>query len=155
MRLSAQTDFALRTLMFLAAKPGHHSIAQIADGYGISRNHLMKVAQRLVAEGFVTSVRGRGGGLVLARDAKDINTGAVVRTIESFGAFVECFPLGRGCVVTPVCGLRHALAGGLDAFLDHLDQFTIADLVPDPAAFRTALRQFDGRLDFSEPDNVG
>ena len=136
--------------MFLAAKPGHHSIAEIADGYGISRNHLMKVAQRLVAEGFVNSVRGRGGGLVLARDAKDINAGAVVRTIEGFGAFVECFPLGRGCVVTPVCGLRHALAGGLDAFLDHLDRFTIADLVADPAAFRAALRQAGSLPQFPE-----
>ncbi|MEO7504268.1 MAG: Rrf2 family transcriptional regulator [Sphingomicrobium sp.] len=141
MRLSAQTDFALRTLMFLAARPGHHSIAAIADGYGISRNHLMKVAQRVVAEGFAKSVRGRGGGLMLARDSNDINVGAVVRTIEDFGAFVECFqPLGKGCVVTPVCGLRHVLAGGLEAFLKHLDRFTVADLVADPAAFSAALR---------------
>lgn len=142
--------------MFLAAKPGHHSIAEIADGYGISKNHLMKVAQRLVAEGFVNSVRGRGGGLVLARDANDINVGAVVRTIESFGAFVECFqPLGRGCVVTPVCGLRHALAGGLDAFLDHLDQFTVAQLVPDPAAFQAALNEAKSPLEFRNPEHGG
>ncbi len=66
MRLSLQTDYALRTLMFLAVKDGHHSIADIASAYGISKNHLMKVAQRLTAEGFVDSVRGRSGGLKLA-----------------------------------------------------------------------------------------
>jgi Rrf2 family transcriptional regulator, nitric oxide-sensitive transcriptional repressor len=142
MRLSVQTDFALRTLMFLAVKEGHHSIADISNGYGISKNHLMKVAQRLVAEGFVTSVRGRGGGLMLAKPAGSINVGAVVRSIEDMGAFVECFePSGKGCVVSRVCGLRHALAGGIEAFIRHLDQFTVADLVGEPGEFRSAFAQ--------------
>lgn len=136
MRLSLQTDYALRTLMFLAVKDGHHSIAEIAQAYGISKNHLMKVAQRLTAEGFVESVRGRNGGLKLARPANALNVGSIMRNMEDTGAFVECFDATTNrCVVTPSCGLRHALAGALEAFARHLDQFTIADLVPNSESF--------------------
>ena len=137
MRLSVQTDYALRTLMYLAAHEGQHSIAEIARQYGISKNHLMKVAQRLAAEGFVDSVRGRSGGLMLNQPADTINVGQVVRRFEEFGGFVECFDArGNGCVVTPVCGLRHVLADGIESFLCHLDGFTLADLIGDKAKFR-------------------
>lgn len=142
MRLSLQTDFALRTLMFLAANKGHHSIAAIADGYGISKNHLMKVSRQLVAQGFVKTVLGRSGGLLLARPASEINVGAVVRTMEDVGAFVECFNFSTNkCVVTPVCGLRHALAGSVEAFMAHLDSFTIAQLIGDAGNFRAAMSE--------------
>eukprot|EP01013_Petalomonas_cantuscygni_P035117 TRINITY_DN63357_c0_g1_i1.p2 TRINITY_DN63357_c0_g1~~TRINITY_DN63357_c0_g1_i1.p2 ORF type:complete len:142 (+),score=25.37 TRINITY_DN63357_c0_g1_i1:89-514(+) len=138
MRLSLQTDYALRTLMYLAAHEGQHSITKIAGQYAISKNHLMKVAQRLAAEGFVDSFRGRSGGLLLNQPADTINVGNVVRTFEEYGAFVECFDAtSGGCVVTPVCGLRHVLADGIEAFLRHLDGFTIADLVGDKARFRS------------------
>lgn len=138
MRLSVQTDYALRTLMFLAVKQGHHSIADIAGAYGISKNHLMKVAQRLAAEGFVESVRGRSGGLKLALPANKLNIGAIVRILEDTGTFVECFDAAtNNCVVTPACGLRHVLAGALEAFLRHLDQFSVADLVPDAESFQS------------------
>jgi Rrf2 family transcriptional regulator, nitric oxide-sensitive transcriptional repressor len=140
MRLSLQTDYALRTLMFLAVKNGHHSIADIARAYGISKNHLMKVAQRLTAEGFVESVRGRSGGLKLARPAAALNVGAIVRIIEDTGSFVECFDTAtNSCVVTPACGLRHALSGALDAFVQYLDQFTVADLISDVQRFEGLL----------------
>ncbi|MBQ0771133.1 Rrf2 family transcriptional regulator [Parasphingorhabdus sp.] len=138
MRLSVQTDYALRTLMYLAAHDGHHSIAEIARQYGISKNHLMKVAQRLAAEGFVDSVRGRSGGLLLNQPAAAINVGQVVRIFEDYGAFVECFDGADGsCVITPACGLRHVLAGGIEAFLRHLDGFTVADLIGDKIRFRS------------------
>jgi Rrf2 family transcriptional regulator, nitric oxide-sensitive transcriptional repressor len=130
------TDYALRTLMFLAANDGHHSIAEIAHAYGISKNHLMKVAQRLAAEGFVESVRGRSGGLKLARPASALNVGSIVRAMEDTGSFVECFDAAtNSCVVTPVCGLRHSLAGAVEAFTQHLDQFTVADLIPNVESF--------------------
>lgn len=127
--------------MFLAAKGGHHSIAEIARAYGISKNHLMKVAQRLVAEGFVESVRGRNGGLKLAQPASALNIGYIVRTMEDTRAFVECFDTATNtCVVTPVCGLRHTLAGALEAFAQHLDQYTLADIMPNASNFG---RRFD------------
>lgn len=124
--------------MFLAAHEGHHSIADIAGKYRISKNHLMKVAQRLVAEGFASSVRGRSGGLKLSKPAENINIGQVVRAFEDLGSFVECFDeTGNGCIVTPVCGLRHVLAGSIEALLQHLDEFVLADLVGDPQRFRS------------------
>lgn len=112
--------------MFLAVKDGHHSIAEIAHGYDISKNHLMKVAQRLTAEGFVESVRGRSGGLKLARPADTLNIGSIVRIMEDTGSFVECFDAAtNSCVVTPACGLRYALAGALEAFAAHLDRKSV------------------------------
>lgn len=141
MRLTLHTDFALRTLMFLAVCEGTRSIAEIAKAYGISKNHLMKVAQRLVAEGFVEAARGRSGGLQLARPASEINVGQVVRRMEETGTFVECFdPATNTCVITPNCQLRHALSGALEAFSRHLDQFSVADLIGDPAAMRASLQ---------------
>lgn len=141
MRLTLHTDFALRTLMFLAVCDGKRSIAEIATAYGISKNHLMKVAQRLVAEGFVEAARGRSGGLQLARPASEINVGLVVRRMEETGTFVECFdPATNTCVITPNCQLRHALSGALEAFSRHLDQFSVADLIGDPAAMRESLK---------------
>jgi Rrf2 family transcriptional regulator, nitric oxide-sensitive transcriptional repressor len=140
MRLTVQTDFALRTLMFLGASEGHQTIEVIARQYGISRNHLMKVAQRLVAEGYVESVRGRGGGLALARPPEALNLGTIVRKFEDVGTFVECFdPATNQCVVTPACGLKHILAGGVAAFMTHLNQFSVADLITDKRLFAEAL----------------
>jgi Rrf2 family transcriptional regulator, nitric oxide-sensitive transcriptional repressor len=122
--------------MFLAVKDGHHSIAEIAGSYGISKNHLMKVSQRLASEGFVESVRGRSGGLRLARPAAALNVGAIVRIMEDMDNFVECFDAAtNSCSVTPVCGLRHTLAGALEVFARHLDRYTIADLIPNTESF--------------------
>jgi Rrf2 family transcriptional regulator, nitric oxide-sensitive transcriptional repressor len=140
MRLTVQTDFALRTLMLLAVCEGHQTIEAIARHYGISKNHLMKVAQRLVAEGYVESVRGRGGGLVLARPPAMLNLGTIVRKFEDVGTFVECFdPATNRCAATPACGLKHILAGGVAAFMAHLDQFNVADLITDRQMFAEAL----------------
>lgn len=141
MRLTYQADFALRMLMFLAVSEGHQTIETIARHYGISKNHLMKVAQRLVAEGYVESVRGRGGGLALARAPEALNLGAIVRNFEDVGTFVECFdPVTNQCAATPACGLKHILAGGVAAFMAHLDRFSVADLVTDRRLFAEALR---------------
>jgi Rrf2 family transcriptional regulator, nitric oxide-sensitive transcriptional repressor len=144
MRLTVQTDFALRTLMFLGASEGHQTIEVIARHYGISKNHLMKVAQRLVAQGYVESVRGRGGGLALARPPEALNLGAIVRTFEDVGTFVECFdPATNQCVATLACGLKHILAGGVAAFMTHLDQYSVADLVADKQMFADALGLYE------------
>ena len=137
MRLTTQTDYALRTLMYLAAQNGSQRIDDIGQAYGISKNHLMKVAQRLATNDFIISQRGRGGGLILARAPEAINIGAVVRVMENTDEFVECqMGSGNGCLVTPVCGLKHMLGDAVEAFLTHLDQFTLADVVTERSAFQ-------------------
>ena len=140
MRLNVQTDYALRMLMFLAAKQGQASVDEIANAYGISRNHLMKVAQRMTELGYVDAKRGRGGGLTLARLPSQINVGAVVRSIENFGAFVECFDKeSNQCPVSGVCGLQGALASALGDFMARLDGYSLADILPSPQKFATRL----------------
>lgn len=129
MRLSLQTDYALRMMLFLAEHPGTHSIATIASAHAISKNHLMKVALRLTNEGLLRPVRGRNGGLQLAQPASEINLGRVVRNLEDTGHFVECFsPATNTCRIMPTCRLRHSLSGAVEAFMRHLDKFTLADV---------------------------
>lgn len=142
MRLTLHTDYALRVMMQLAIEEDLVTIEAIAQAYDISRNHVMKVVQRLAALGYVDSRRGRNGGLRLARAPREINVGELVRKMEETGQFVECFNSAtNSCVVTPVCGLRHALAGAVDQFLGHLDNFTLADLVHKPVEFRALLHE--------------
>jgi Rrf2 family nitric oxide-sensitive transcriptional repressor len=134
-QLSLHSDYALRVLMALASSERQLSVDEIARRYGISRNHLAKVSQRLQSEGFVVTFRGRGGGMRLARPANEIVVGDVVRRFENLESFVGCFAGGSGCAVNGLCALKPALAGALDAFLVHLDGFRLSDLVPDRAAF--------------------
>ena len=138
MRLAVRTDYSLRLLMLLAIEPDvRHTTEEVARRYGISRNHMMKVAQTLTQGGFVESVRGRGGGLELARPPEAINLGAVVRTCEDSFALVECFDRERHtCVVAPSCGLRGPFEEALAAFLSVLDHYSLADLVSRPGTMR-------------------
>lgn len=137
MRLTLHTDFALRLLMYLALEPDRlQTIEAIAARYRISRNHLMKVAQTLVQAGVVDSIRGRGGGLRLARAPEAINVGAVVRATEDGFALVECFDPKGDCIITPACSLRGPLEQALSAFLAVLDRYTLADLVKNPGSLR-------------------
>lgn len=136
MRLNLQTDYALRVMMALAASERQMSVDEIASSYGISRNHLAKVAQRLQALGYLAATRGRGGGFRLAVPPEQVNVGEVVRAFESLEGFVDCMdPASPGCAVDGVCGLKHALGGALADFLARLDSYTLADLVPDPGPF--------------------
>jgi Rrf2 family nitric oxide-sensitive transcriptional repressor len=142
MRLTLHTDFALRLLMLLALEPDKlHTIEEVARRYRISRNHLMKVVQTLGQQGFVDSQRGRGGGLRLARPAKQINLGAVVRSTEDSLSLVECFDAGQNnCVIAAACGLRGPLGEALAAFFAVLDRYSLADLVANPVAFKRMQR---------------
>jgi Rrf2 family nitric oxide-sensitive transcriptional repressor len=141
MQLNLQTDYALRVLMALAAGDRQSSVDQIARQYGISRNHLAKVAQKLQNEGLVVTFRGRGGGMRLARPADEIVVGDVVRRFENLDSFVGCFAGGGGCAVNGLCALKPALAGALEAFLTHLDDYRLSDLVPDRPAFLERLME--------------
>lgn len=130
MRLTTHTDYGLRVLIFAAVEPAALcTIERISAAYGISRSHVMKVVQRLGELGFLETVRGRGGGLRLARPASDIVVGDVVRKMEDDLSQAECFrPQENTCPITPACGLKRALSEALEAYLAALDRFTIADI---------------------------
>jgi Rrf2 family nitric oxide-sensitive transcriptional repressor len=140
-RLTVYTDYSLRVLMFLALKgDGLATIAEVAKAYGISKNHLMKVAYQLGLAGYVETVRGKGGGLRLARRPQDIVLGKVVRHTEPDMALVPCFaPDDTSCTIFPSCALHGALAGARDAFLAALDRHTLADLVRPRAPLQKLL----------------
>jgi Rrf2 family transcriptional regulator, nitric oxide-sensitive transcriptional repressor len=130
-RLTVYTDYALRVLMYLALKEDRlATIAEIAESYDISRNHLMKVAHQLGVAGYVETVRGRNGGLRLARPIAAIRLGEVVRYTEPDMALVSCFePLDGACALQPTCVLKGAMNRARDAFLDVLDSYTLSDLI--------------------------
>ncbi len=140
MRLNLQSDYALRLLMHLAASDGELiTIKQVAERFHISQNHLTKVAYLLGREGFIETVRGRSGGLRLARKPAAIPIGEVVRYMEDL-ALVECFPGGAaGCFIAPACRLKGVLREALDAFLSVLDRYTIGDLTANNAKLRSLL----------------
>jgi Rrf2 family nitric oxide-sensitive transcriptional repressor len=129
MRLTAFTDFGLRALMRLAGEPGRSfTTDEIAGEFAISRHHLVKVVQRLAEAGYVTTQRGAGGGFRLARAARTITLGQVVRDLERDPPMVECFREdGGSCVLTPRCRLRKRLAAAREAFLRELDTTTLAE----------------------------
>lgn len=141
MRLNLHSDFALRLLMQLAINTDTLcTIADIAASYGISRTHLMKVANTLGREGFIKTVRGRSGGLRLAHGADLISIGEVVRKTEGDFALVECLQDGKNnCLITPTCRLKGVLAEATQAFMIVLDNYTIADLVANNDALHELL----------------
>ncbi len=130
MQLTAYTDFGLRVLIYLACASSDATVAEIAEQYGISRNHLVKVVHRLSQLGYIKTERGRSGGIRLAHEPNDIQLGAVVRALETNRALVECFtPQTNTCPIAPVCGLKGVLEQAERAFQETLDQYTLADVV--------------------------
>lgn len=141
MRLTLHTDYALRLLMYLAVKPdGRATIREVAEAYEISRNHLVKVAHKLGRAGFVETLRGRGGGLRLARPADAIGIATVVRAMEEDLRLVECFDARTDrCCISSACRLKRLLREALGAYMDVLGEATIADLVDKPKPLRRLL----------------
>ncbi|MCP2039693.1 Rrf2 family nitric oxide-sensitive transcriptional repressor [Neisseria sp. HSC-16F19] len=129
MYLTQYTDYSLRVLIFASIhKERLINITEIAQAYQISHSHLMKVAAALVRGGFLHSVRGKNGGLYLAAQPRDIAIGAVVRHMEPM-QIVECMGPDNRCCIAPNCQLAGILSGAANAFLDHLDGYTLADLL--------------------------
>lgn len=142
MRFTLHTDYALRVLMYLGSAPGDDlaTIKTISRGYGISENHLMKVVNRLAQAGFIATVRGRNGGMRLAREPSEINVGAVVRACEDDMRIVECFnPATNTCPIAAACALPALLDEALAAFIAVLDRYTLADLLKPKAALWAVL----------------
>ena len=134
MRLTTYTDYTLRVLIFLTLKyrTGEKAtIPEMAEAYGISRNHLMRIVYDLGQRGFIETVRGRSGGTRLARPPETISVGEVVRSTEQDFALVECHVDGMEttCAVSQACNLKRGFRRALDAFMMELDKITMADAV--------------------------
>lgn len=128
MKLRLQTDYALRTLMFLAHVDRRSTADEIAETFGISRDHLVKVVQQLARMGYVRTYSGRGGGLGLARKASDITVRDIVATMEGTRGLLECLQQPDVCPLEPGCHLRTLLMQAEDAFYDALSGVSIYDL---------------------------
>lgn len=136
MRLTNFSDYSLRVLMYAATRDERLiTIDETAKVYGISRAHLMKVVNQLTRTGYLKAVRGRSGGLALAKHPDQIRLGDVLRATEPDFALVECFASGNQCVITPRCRLRGAIKEAFGAFMETLDRYTLADLILKPRDF--------------------
>ena len=132
MYLTQHTDYGLRVLVYTAINDDTLvNIGTIAETYNISKSHLMKVVTSLVKGGFLVSVRGKGGGLRLADNPENINIGAVVRHLEPMQV-VECMGDNNECLITPSCRLTGIITGAIKAFFNHLDQYSLQDLLDKP-----------------------
>jgi Rrf2 family nitric oxide-sensitive transcriptional repressor len=136
MRLTNFSDYALRLLIYAAARNDRLvTIEETAKVYGVSRAHLMKIANMLTRAGYLKAVRGRSGGLMLAKAPDKIRLGDVIRTTEPDFALVECFSTGNECIITSRCRMRGVLKEALGAFVATLDRYTLADLMLRPKDF--------------------
>lgn len=133
MRMTLFADYSLRVLLYLAAHEEKLcSIQEVAEAYKISRNHLMKVVQHLGQLGVVETIRGRDGGIRLAKPADQLNVGWVVRRTEPDFELVECFNKKTNtCCIAPACKLKGVLAEAQMMFLKHLDAYTVKDMLPN------------------------
>ena len=131
MRLTKQTNYAVRILMYCEANRGNLSqIPDIAKAYGVSELFLFKILQPLNKAGLIESIRGRNGGIRLNRDASKISLFDVVKVTEDSFSMAECFETGESdCPLLDSCGLNSALRKALNAFFDVLAEYSIADLV--------------------------
>ena len=126
MKLTLFTDYSMRVLLYLAARPDRLcSIAEVAQAYRISQNHLMKVVNDLARSGYIDSLRGRGGGIRLGKPPEEINIGALIRHTEEGFDLVDC----PSCVIAPACGMNGVLKEAVSAFLAVLDKYSLADLM--------------------------
>ncbi len=141
MRLTQQTNYAVRTLIYCAANPDRPSkVADVAASFDMSETHLFKIMKVLVDGGMIKTIRGRNGGIVLARPADQITVGAVVRAAEESFLLAECFDSGKtDCPLLTSCGFNGILHEALQAFMSVLDAKTIADISKNRTNLRTLL----------------
>lgn len=136
MRLTNFSDYALRVLMYGAVRGDKlFTIDEVAGVYRISRAHLTKVVNQLTKAGYLKAIRGRSGGLLLGQRPENIRLADVLLATEPDFSLVECFAPGNECLITSRCRLRVILKEALDAFMDTLGHYTLADLVLNPGDF--------------------
>lgn len=129
MRLALHTDYALRTLIYLAGNPGRASAGQVAEFFRISKDHVAKVVQSLVRRKYVRSIRGLGGGIELARRPDEITIGQVVLDFEGSLHLLECVGTPNVCTIQPTCKLRSVLAHAERLQVEYLSSVRLSDVV--------------------------
>jgi Rrf2 family nitric oxide-sensitive transcriptional repressor len=129
MRLGLHTDYALRTLMYLAGRKQRASVAEVAAFYAISKDHMAKVVQSLARHGYVRSIRGAGGGIEIARRPEEIRIGDVIREFEGNLHLLECVGVENVCVIQPGCKLRKVLAEAERLQVEYLNGVRLSDVV--------------------------
>jgi Rrf2 family nitric oxide-sensitive transcriptional repressor len=140
MRLTTYTDYSLRVLIYLGLQRDTlTTIADIAHAYGISENHLMKVVHGLAQRGDVETIRGKGGGMRLARKPEEINIGETIRATEGEGSLLACMDAESTCCIQPACGLIGILKEAQTALYAVLDRYTLADLLQRDAPLTAIL----------------
>lgn len=140
MKHTTLSDFALRALLYLRVAPDRRaSVADIASAHRVSQNHMDKVVRRMAKAELVTTIRGRGGGVVLTRDPSTITVGEVMRAMEDDFAVVECLGHARFCRVAGVCGARSVFSEALDAYFAVLDAATLDSIAANDLGLRGAL----------------
>lgn len=141
MKINSFTNYAYRILIMLGANPERTvSLTEIASAYDISLNHLKKVSARLVENGYVSTERGRSGGLRISKPASEIGLGEIFRIAQTDTAFVECLAEeGEGCVISSVCQLQGIFKKALAEFIGVMDRYTLADLVENKADLNNLL----------------
>ena len=144
MQLTQYTDYSLRVLVYLTLKQNKSvTITEIADYYKISRNHLVKIVNNLANLGYITTIRGKGGGMHLASPADKINIGEVVRNVEPHFNIVECFAENHtDCRIEPICKLKRVLQSATVSFLTELDQYTLQDVISNQKLKSIAIVNF-------------
>lgn len=130
MALTTQTDYGLRTLMYLAARSGRATVADVAGLFGISVHHVAKVVNLLARYGYLRSVRGIGGGIELARLPEDIRIGEVVERLEGNLHLLDCVSTENVCTIQSFCRLKGVLAEAERRQLEYLNSVTLADVSP-------------------------
>ena len=132
MHITRYTDYSLRVLIYLAVQGDQlATIQEIADSYDISKNHLMKVVHQLNKKGYIETIRGKKGGMRLLMSPQEIRVGVLVRETEQDLSIVECFSSKNHCKIAPVCGMKGMFGEALQAFLEVLDKYTLADVIQD------------------------
>ena len=131
MQLTLFTDYALRTLTNLALQPERRlsTITEVAEKFDISRNHVVKIVHQLGVKGYIETVRGKHGGIRLARNSEEINLRDVVSDMENVSCLLDCHR--DGCLLNSSCRFQGIMRKAMRAFLDVLGEFSLADLVKD------------------------
>ncbi len=128
MQLTRYTDYSLRVLIYVGLRGEKIStIREIADAYGISKNHLMKVVQELNVRGYIVAIRGKMGGIKLNGRPEDLNLGRLIRDMEPTLALVECFSAQQSCILSPACRLKGMLKEAMENFFATMESYTLAD----------------------------